>query len=348
LGSISDADLFKYFLNDDIGSYTQAVPSASPPFCESPPMTPDAIFAEMDVPFVIKEEYPAPRSVSPLDSNPPRELKTSKGKGCESRKKVDTVPSQTSEEERQLKRQRRLVKNRESAQLSRMRKKIYIDDLEGKVSTLMTENAALKEEVLSLQHAIKQLTTGQNTPRVSTDAPSRITNSLTPHQRPTHPIRNTQAAGVCLLIVFFSLGLLFNATALSSNNGATNRPAAPDTRPRRETAHFSSILMDSSDHNMLDELITDNIMDSSTHISSSGRKRPVDELDDDGYNGNKHPRTEPVQYDISTNLDTQLDRRNTDEALDSNLPVNIVPGLDLEQPSIYRSLVNVHIWPILR
>jgi hypothetical protein len=33
------------------------------------------------------------------------------------------------DEERQQKRQRRLIKNRESAQLSRLRKKIYIEEL---------------------------------------------------------------------------------------------------------------------------------------------------------------------------------------------------------------------------
>eukprot|EP01095_Lingulamoeba_sp_RSL-Kostka_P010821 TRINITY_DN3981_c0_g1_i2.p1 TRINITY_DN3981_c0_g1~~TRINITY_DN3981_c0_g1_i2.p1 ORF type:complete len:264 (+),score=71.39 TRINITY_DN3981_c0_g1_i2:162-953(+) len=45
----------------------------------------------------------------------------------------------SAEEERQLKRQRRLIKNRESAQLSRQRKKKYIEDLETKVTQLSRE-----------------------------------------------------------------------------------------------------------------------------------------------------------------------------------------------------------------
>jgi len=46
-------------------------------------------------------------------------------KGGDNRKKSDPSHPLSSEEERQMKRQRRLVKNRESAQLSRMRKKVY-------------------------------------------------------------------------------------------------------------------------------------------------------------------------------------------------------------------------------
>eukprot|EP01098_Paradermamoeba_levis_P014760 TRINITY_DN71_c0_g1_i1.p1 TRINITY_DN71_c0_g1~~TRINITY_DN71_c0_g1_i1.p1 ORF type:complete len:356 (+),score=76.79 TRINITY_DN71_c0_g1_i1:189-1256(+) len=76
----------------------------------------------------------------------------------------------TEEEERQLKRQRRLIKNRESAQLSRQRKRLYIEELEKRVSglsadnndlvkqlaLLTSENQTLKEEMFHLQNFIKQ------------------------------------------------------------------------------------------------------------------------------------------------------------------------------------------------
>jgi len=51
------------------------------------------------------------------------------------------------EEDRQMKRQRRLIKNRESAQLSRLRKKMYIDDLEKKVNALTQDNETLTKKV---------------------------------------------------------------------------------------------------------------------------------------------------------------------------------------------------------
>jgi len=76
----------------------------------------------------------------------------------------------SADEERQLKRQRRLIKNRESAQLSRLRKKVYIEELERKVSLLTSDNEnltkqvslvssdkdKLQEEVAYLQSIIKQ------------------------------------------------------------------------------------------------------------------------------------------------------------------------------------------------
>jgi regulator of replication initiation timing len=83
----------------------------------------------------------------------------------------------TEEEERQLKRQRRLIKNRESAQLSRQRKRMFIEELESQVSglqadnrdlvkqvaSLTSENQALKDELRNLQALIKQPGMGTTT-----------------------------------------------------------------------------------------------------------------------------------------------------------------------------------------
>jgi regulator of replication initiation timing len=56
----------------------------------------------------------------------------------------------TAEELKELKRQRRLIKNRESAHASRQRKKNYVEALEAQVANLATENANLKERITSL------------------------------------------------------------------------------------------------------------------------------------------------------------------------------------------------------
>lgn len=131
----------------------------------------------------------------------------------------------TPDEERQIKRQRRLIKNRESAQKSRMRKKLYIEDLEAKVKslaahneTLLQENAALKEEISYLTKFINK------TPGLAEEIA---------HNRPkgaVAPIRNVKAAGVCLLIVLFSFGLFFNNVQQFGDKG----PALPFEGGARE------------------------------------------------------------------------------------------------------------------
>jgi len=63
----------------------------------------------------------------------------------------------SSSERNMIKRQRRLIKNRESAQASRQRKKDYVGDLEKKVGDLISSNAKLKEEYSSLTAENRQL-----------------------------------------------------------------------------------------------------------------------------------------------------------------------------------------------
>jgi hypothetical protein len=63
---------------------------------------------------------------------------------------VTEVRELTQSEKNELKRQRRLIKNRESAQASRQRKKSHIDDLERRVKDLASENIVLKDKVSSL------------------------------------------------------------------------------------------------------------------------------------------------------------------------------------------------------
>jgi len=65
---------------------------------------------------------------------------------------VTEVRELTQSEKNELKRQRRLIKNRESAQASRQRKKSHIDDLERRVKDLASENIVLKDKISSLDN----------------------------------------------------------------------------------------------------------------------------------------------------------------------------------------------------
>lgn len=131
------------------------------------------------------------------------------------------------EEERELKKQKRLIKNRESAQKSRQRRKAYIEELESKVAVLAgqsehlaQENKVLKEDIAYLLNVLKK-TPGVPSEVLSKTASFGVTAPA--------PIRGVKAAGVCLLIVLFSFGLFFNA-----KNGPTGPSLPFDPNTPRE------------------------------------------------------------------------------------------------------------------
>jgi len=62
-------------------------------------------------------------------------------------RQVLSVRKLSQDEMDQLKKQRRLIKNRESAQLSRNRKKIHVDEIESKLNTLVTERDAANRQL---------------------------------------------------------------------------------------------------------------------------------------------------------------------------------------------------------
>lgn len=78
-------------------------------------------------------------------------------------KRSSAQPNLTASDQKELKKLKRLVKNRESAQLSRQRKRDYVDKLEGTIKEiamsqhlLRTENTALHQYIQQLQSQLQQ------------------------------------------------------------------------------------------------------------------------------------------------------------------------------------------------
>ncbi|KYR01318.1 putative basic-leucine zipper transcription factor [Tieghemostelium lacteum] len=170
--------------------------------------------------------------------------------------KVIDQPTNSLEEERNVKKQRRLIKNRESAQLSRMRKKIYIEDLEKKISDLTSDNNSLKEEVLYLQSIVKQLASEQN---LSTQSQTALANYN--NQR-----KNMKAAGVCLLIIFFSFGVFFQNQQQSGTNSLT---FVNNNNQNGATTHSLLSLPESSNESTVEQPVLSSPHQNRNNIGSS-------------------------------------------------------------------------------
>jgi len=139
-------------------------------------------------------------------------------------KGISSVRELSQNEKKQVTRQRRLIKNRESAQASRQRKKSYIQDLERKVNELVNENAQLKETVSSLaseknslevllQQAMSDNKNGVNLSHDVFKVLSKKNDEVT-LKTPSSPNNNNT---VIVLFLLFSFGLLFCQAAHSKN-----------------------------------------------------------------------------------------------------------------------------------
>lgn len=130
--------------------------------------------------------------------------------------KVTSQRPLTAIEEKEVKRQRRLIKNRESAHASRQRRREYMEELEAQINELKDErdslradncrlreqNAQLREQVAMLEKQVQQQSTLRD-----------LWHSMTSLRKTTlASSAGAKAAGVCLLIVLFSFGLFLNTT----------------------------------------------------------------------------------------------------------------------------------------
>jgi len=118
---------------------------------------------------------------------------------------VSKTRSLTPEEEKQLKRQRRLIKNRESAQMSRQKKKQETENLKNRVNDLTKENQQLRlqmEQTKTRNHELEQQV-------------AYLREIIKQNQIPTPPGDNifnknsTAVAGLCMFVILFSFGLFF-------------------------------------------------------------------------------------------------------------------------------------------
>jgi len=117
-----------------------------------------------------------------------------------------------------------LIKNRESAQASRQRKKSYIQDLERKVNELVNENAQLKETVSSLtseknslEVLLQQAMSDKKCVNLSHDVFQVLSNKTDEVTLKTSSNTNNNNTAVIVLLILFSFGLLFCQAAHPKN-----------------------------------------------------------------------------------------------------------------------------------
>jgi len=156
-------------------------------------------------------------------------------------------------EKNEIRKQLRLVKNRESAQASRLRKKNYIDDLEHRVSLLQSENSNLRQNVSSLHNENTQLKSevvylkgvvnnGGLSKVLSQGATffSKLSQQQQQQQqnggKPAGSAITARSAGVVLMVVLFSVGLMFNAQGIA-NNALPFKSAVHEAKPGRVLNH---------------------------------------------------------------------------------------------------------------
>jgi regulator of replication initiation timing len=157
-------------------------------------------------------------------------------------------------EKNEIRKQLRLVKNRESAQASRLRKKNYIDDLEHRVSLLQSENSNLRQNISSLHNENTQLKSevvylkgvvnnGGLSKVLSQGATffSKLSQQQQQQQqggKPSVPAITARSAGVVLMVVLFSVGLMFNSQGVA-NNALPFKSAFHEAKPGRVLNHVN-------------------------------------------------------------------------------------------------------------
>lgn len=184
----------------------------------------------------------------------------------------------TKAEERILKKVRRKIRNKQSAQDSRRRKKDYIDGLESRVSACSVQNQELQKTVHQLEKH-----------NMSLIAQLRRLQSLI-------KLTSTKAAqtGTCILIFIFSLALII----FPSYSPFSSEPVVSEEGYRPAGVISRNILTDTESFRMsdtADDVITDNKIPSLQELPSSNS--------DTGQSENTDPSSITFQKPISSEED---------------------------------------------
>jgi len=131
---------------------------------------------------------------------------------------------------KEVKRQRRLIKNREYAQTSRQKKKVTMGHVKDQVSTLESENDDLKAELAKLKSRVTELELENASLRVrlskdltsSEDGSTDSVVDIAPRQKGGYftksnfSFRPAMAATSVLFVFLFAFGFLFNSPLFST------------------------------------------------------------------------------------------------------------------------------------
>jgi regulator of replication initiation timing len=152
---------------------------------------------------------------------------------------VRSLRDLTPAEKRDIKNNRRLIKNRESAHASRQRKKDYVKELEKKLADMAQENEKLTKTITAIQNENTLLRSeneyyktraqvGSLIPAVVQRGANFLSEQLQQQMPQVQMLQQPQkspkvspnkASGVVLMVLLFSFGIMFGNMGFPGNNG---------------------------------------------------------------------------------------------------------------------------------
>jgi len=158
--------------------------------------------------------------------------------------KLKSQRTLTISEEKELKRQRRLIKNREYASQSRHRKKAFVDDLQKKLEMVQDENSLLKCQVQALSEE-NHLLKGKIGAIVESIKKKSTTSScmkkLTSIGRPSTPNKTISACLLVMMFMAFTVGVFWE-----------NQPNLLPVFPNGKSIHLTTrVLLSMNERNHL-------------------------------------------------------------------------------------------------